>query len=52
MGNNKSQQEKKQISWNIKYNITNEIKWIEKSELTHDEDDQICFIVMYTQLTL
>ena len=38
MGNNKSQQEKKQKPWNIKQNIINEIDWIE-SELTHDEDN-------------
>ena len=39
MANNKSQQEKKQTPWNIKQNIINEINWIEKSELTHGEDN-------------
>ena len=39
MGNDKSQQEEKQKPWDTKQNIMNEINWIEKSDLTHDEDN-------------
>ena len=36
-------------TFNIKQNMINEINWIEKSDLTHDGDNWIYFIVMHSK---